>query len=178
MHVRDYRRSCRSPWRYSRLLRILRAFLLHLTSHAIDPLHRQRVALPDISRPRAGACRTRAGDRDGNAHVAGPPAQGGEAHGPVGICAHHSGMQWRRAARQGPAAIALAMSSVPVGQSGLMQLGATPSDCPLSPQCALAGCVSEALTGFFAVLERYSIGDLVRHSPNAARGPLALTGRS
>lgn len=56
--------------------------------------------------------------------------------------------------------------------------GGTPSDCPLSPQCALAGCLSEALTGFFAVLERYSIGDLVRHSPNAARGPLALTGRS
>lgn len=56
--------------------------------------------------------------------------------------------------------------------------GATPSDCPLSPQCALAGCLSEALTGFFAVLERYSIADLVRRSPNAARGPLALTGRS
>ena len=40
------------------------------------------------------------------------------------------------------------------------------SECPLVDSCALNSALSEALGAFFAVLERYSIEDLVKARPN------------
>lgn len=35
------------------------------------------------------------------------------------------------------------------------------NQCPIAPACALAPALDEALTAFFTVLDRYSLGDLV-----------------
>lgn len=40
------------------------------------------------------------------------------------------------------------------------------AECPLIDCCALNGALREALNAFFAVLERYSIEDLVKARPN------------
>jgi Rrf2 family transcriptional regulator, iron-responsive regulator len=43
------------------------------------------------------------------------------------------------------------------------------SDCPLIDHCALNAALREALNAFFAVLESYSIADLVATRPNLRR---------
>ena len=35
------------------------------------------------------------------------------------------------------------------------------NQCPIAPACALAPALDEALTAFFAVLDRYTLGDLI-----------------
>jgi Rrf2 family transcriptional regulator, nitric oxide-sensitive transcriptional repressor len=37
----------------------------------------------------------------------------------------------------------------------------TDNDCPIAPACGLAPALSEALTAFFTVLDRYTLADLV-----------------
>jgi Rrf2 family transcriptional regulator, nitric oxide-sensitive transcriptional repressor len=41
--------------------------------------------------------------------------------------------------------------------------------CPIAPACALAPALDEALTAFFAVLDRYTLADLVRQPRAIAR---------
>ncbi len=36
------------------------------------------------------------------------------------------------------------------------------STCPIAPSCVLAGALDKALVGFFAVLERYTLADLIK----------------
>ena len=47
--------------------------------------------------------------------------------------------------------------------------------CPIAPACGLTGVVDEALSAFFAVLERYTLADLVAHRTAALVDILAAT---
>lgn len=47
------------------------------------------------------------------------------------------------------------------------------NQCPITPACALAPALDEALTAFFAVLDRYTLGDLIARPRSLKRLLLA-----
>ena len=55
-------------------------------------------------------------------------------------------------------------------------LGPVQSSCPLLPECALRSVLREAVHGFLAILDKYSIQDLVA-SPDVGRGLLRASPR-
>jgi Rrf2 family nitric oxide-sensitive transcriptional repressor len=60
--------------------------------------------------------------------------------------------------------------------------GDTPGDCCISDCCRLRGVLAEAVTAFYAVLDRYTLADLVRNRQQLARvlfidRPIAGAGR-
>mgnify|MGYP003576251732 CR=1 FL=1 len=56
------------------------------------------------------------------------------------------------------------------GQGGVAEcLGESSGDCCIAPSCRLKGILSEAVTAFHAVLDRYTLADLVSNAPELAR---------
>lgn len=54
------------------------------------------------------------------------------------------------------------------GQSVVECLGETPGDCCIAPSCRLRGVLSEAMAAFHAVLDRYTLADLVQNASQLA----------
>jgi Rrf2 family transcriptional regulator, nitric oxide-sensitive transcriptional repressor len=54
------------------------------------------------------------------------------------------------------------------GQAVAECLGDTPGDCCIAPSCLLRGILSDALAAFLAVLDGYTVADLVNGSPQLA----------
>jgi Rrf2 family nitric oxide-sensitive transcriptional repressor len=55
------------------------------------------------------------------------------------------------------------------GQAVAECLGDVPGDCCIAPSCRLRGVLSEALAAFHAVLEAYTLADLVSNAPELAQ---------
>lgn len=54
------------------------------------------------------------------------------------------------------------------GQAVVECLGDTGSGCCIAPNCRLRGVLNDAMAAFHAVLDRYTLADLVRNGPELA----------
>lgn len=83
----------------------------------------------------------------------------GKAGYVTGVRGRHGGVRLARPADTINVGAVIRFGETQPGAEGLALLDCP--ECPIAPACGLTGVVDEALAAFFAVLERYTLADLV-----------------
>ncbi len=89
----------------------------------------------------------------------------GKAGHVTGVRGRYGGVKLARPADTINVGVVIRGSETQPGAEGLAMLDCPA--CPIAPACGLTGVVDEALAAFFAVLERYTLADLVAQRTTA-----------
>jgi Rrf2 family transcriptional regulator, nitric oxide-sensitive transcriptional repressor len=97
----------------------------------------------------------------------------GKAGYVTAVRGRYGGVKLARPAEAINAGAVIRYSETQPGAEGLAMLDCPA--CPVAPACGLTGAVDEALAAFFAVLERYTLADLVAQRTSALLEIFAAT---
>jgi Rrf2 family nitric oxide-sensitive transcriptional repressor len=89
----------------------------------------------------------------------------GKAGYVTGVRGRYGGVKLARPAKTINVGTVIRYSETQLGAEGLAMLDCPV--CPIAPACGLTGVVDEALAAFFAILERYTLADLVAQRTSA-----------